>query len=549
MHITKQAWKSKNGKTYYTVLLRESFREEGRVKKRTIANLKNCSEKDVAAIEFALRHKDSLDSLISRSSIHTKQGKSFGAVWAVYQIAQRLGIQEALGDTFQGKLALWQVIGRVIDQGSRLSAVRLASAHACEILGFTRGFNEDDLYENLSWVTENQDSIEDRLFQQRARNHTKPPELFLYDVTSSYFEGDKNELAAYGYNRDRKKGKKQVVMGLLCDEEGTPLSAELFKGNTQDPQTFSSQIRKATKRFGCTRATFVGDRGMIKAGQIEILDDAAFHYITAITKPQIETLLKAGTLNLDLFDTEICEVASENVRYIYRKNPWRAEEIAATRQSKCSICQQLITEQNLYLKEHPRAGTATALKKINQKIKTFKIGGWVSATVKDRILELKIDEAQLYQEAVLDGCYVIKTDLPGQMADKQTIHDRYKDLALVENAFRTCKTAHLELRPIYVRTEAHTRAHALIVMLSYMVLRELRQMWKSIDMTVEEGIEQLKTVCTMEVSISGKCFWNIPEPRKEIKNLLECSAVKLPATLPYVNLKVVTKKKLVHKRK
>src|SRR2546428_9563526 len=299
-HITR------GGKTYTRHLLRESYRAHGKVLHRTLANVSHCSEAEIEAIRLALRHKGELEHLGPiQDTITLQQGPSFGAVWTVYHVARRLGIAQALGTTREGKLALWQVMARVIDQGSGLSAVRLAMAHAaCDVLG-VGAFDEDALYENLDWLAGAQASVEDRLFAQRTK--TKPVSLFLYDVTSSYLEGTHNELAAFGYNRDGKKGKRQIVIGLLCDEDGQPVSIEVFPGNTQDPQTFAAQINKVKARFGVHAITFVGDRGMIKGQQIADLAQQGLHYITAITKPQSEKLLKQGTLNLDLFVQELAE--------------------------------------------------------------------------------------------------------------------------------------------------------------------------------------------------------------------------------------------------
>ena len=181
-----------------------------------------------------------------------QQGPSLGAVWTVYHVARRLGIAQALGTTREGKLALWQVIARVIDQGSRLSAVRLAMSHAaCDVLGLGT-FDEDALYENRDWLAGAEARIEDRLFAQRQK--TKPASLFLYDVTSSYLEGTQNALAAFGYNSDGKQGQPQIVIGLLCDEDGQPVSIEVFPGHTPDPGTVASQIEKLKYRFGVTRS-------------------------------------------------------------------------------------------------------------------------------------------------------------------------------------------------------------------------------------------------------------------------------------------------------
>src|SRR5499425_2119125 len=273
-HITR------DGKTYTRHLLRESYRAHGKVLHRTLANVSHCSDAEIEAIRLALRHKEELEHLGTiQDALTLQQGPSFGAVWTVYHVARRLEIAQALGTTREGKLALWQVIARVIDQGSRLSAVRLAMSHAaCDVLGLGP-FDEDALYENLDWLAGAQAAIEDRLFAQRQK--TQPASLFLYDVTSSYLEGTQNELAAFGYNRDGKKGKRQIVIGLLCDEDGQPVSIEVFPGNTQDPQTFATQINKVKARFGVQAITFVGDRGMIKGQQIEDLAQQGLHYMTA----------------------------------------------------------------------------------------------------------------------------------------------------------------------------------------------------------------------------------------------------------------------------
>lgn len=550
MHIVRQKWKSGNGRVYQTVLLRESYRDGDKVKKRTVANLSNCSESEVAAIELALKHKDDLTALKSMDEVQLKEDRPVGAISAIYQVAQRLGIEKALGTDFNGKLALWQVLARVLDQGSRLSAVRLAKTIPCELLGFTRGFDENDLYENLSWLSLQQDSIEKKLFQERCKKTTQAPTLFLYDVTSSYLEGQDNALADYGYNRDGKRGKKQIVMGLLCDSEGNPVSTELFKGNTQDLKTFGPQITKAMERFGCTEVTFVGDRGMIKAKQIEELHHAHFHYITAITKPQVEALVNKNVIQMELFEDTVCEAFDEGVRYIYRRNSYRVKEMAAMRQSKQETVLRLIAAKNAYLAERPKARLETALRAVNKKIQSLKVSKWLSVQGEGRELKLVEDREALAEESKFDGCYVIKTDLAEEQASKEVVHDRYKDLTLVERAFRTCKTSHLELRPVYVRTEANTRGHALVVMLAYMIIRELQRSWREVDLTVEECINQLQTLSAMVVSVAGggQCY-KIPEPRDQSKKLLELLGVRLPTAMPFKTIKVDTKKKLQKERK
>jgi hypothetical protein len=552
MHIHRV--KSKRGKkVYQQILLRESYRETGSkrsaVKKRTLLNLTNYPPEIVSAMELALKHRKDLSALTSISDVRISQGQSVGGVWTLFQVARNLGIDKALGTHQAGKLALWQVIARVLSQGSRLSAVRLAKTHAAaDIIGFEHGFNEDHLYENLTWLSENQETIEKRLFTFR-RGQAKP-ELFLYDVTSSYLEGDQNALADWGYNRDKKHGKKQIVIGLLCDEQGEPTSTEVFTGNTRDLETFASQIHKARMHFGCERVTMVGDRGMIKSAQIEDLSKVGFNYITAITKPQIRSLIKKGIFQLGLFDQHLCEVNDCGIRYILRRNPHRAQEMAASRGSKLSALKALADEQNRYLAEHPRADRHTAWKKVLEKGERMGLDSMVTVTAAARRIEVHVDTEYIAEIAELDGCYAIKSDLPVEAASKEIIHDRYKDLTLVEGAFRTFKTTHLEVRPVFVRTEANTRGHVLVVMLSYLIVRELRRAWSTFDLTVEEGLEELSKLCAMELSIKdGASCLRLPDPSPQTKDLLKALKINLPAVLPKSKVRVDTKRKLTTRRK
>lgn len=550
--------KVKQGDKVYTRhLLRESYREGKTVKHRTIANLSHCSAEEIEAIRLALRHKKELGELLQGNQVGSKaekitqkQGLSFGAVWVLADIARQIGISSALGNTREGKLALWQVIARVIDQGSRLSAVRLAGYHAaCDIIGLDK-FNEDHLYANLDWLSDHQSVIEDRLYR-KVEEYRSGSGLYLYDVTSSYFEGTENALAAFGYNRDKKKGKLQIVIGLLCNEIGVPLSIEVFTGNTTDLKTVGSQIEKVKERFGGGEVTMVGDRGMIKNNQIKDMQKEGFHYITAITKPQIDKLLNEKVLQLELFDDELAEIeANEGIRYILRRNARRAEEISKARADKLASINREVIKLNQYLKEHQRAKEEVALKKIDGKIKKLKLSEWVTVTINERAISISIDKDELAKESKLDGCYVLKTDLTKKQAAKEIVHDRYKDLTLVEMAFRTSKTVELEVRPINVRLESRTRGHVFIVMLAYRIIQELAKRWKEFNLTVEEGIKELSTLCSVEVELSGVGKVNqLPVPRESIRNLLEAAKVKLPDSLPCKGVNVTTKRKLAERRK
>ena len=549
MHVDTSTVRSKSGKVYTRHLIRQAYRDEqGRPRQRTIANISKCSTQEIDAIKLALKHKSDLTQLAGlKDDVAFQQGLSVGAVWTLGSLARELGLAEALGGDRQGKLALWQVMARVIDQGSRLSAVRLAGAHAaCDVLDL-EGFDEDDLYANLDWLCENQAAIEARLFANLYPTHK--PTLFLYDVTSSYLEGMDNELAAFGYNRDGKRGKKQIVIGLLCDEQGVPLSIEVFQGNTGDSQTFLAQVRKVAERFQAEAVTFVGDRGMIKTPQMRQMPEG-FHYITAITKPQIRKLIVEGVIQQELFDEDLAEVQSvEGLRYILRRNPFRAEEMGASRRDKLASVRRLLAGRNDYLAAHPRAKVATALRTVEKKIEQLRLAGWVQVAAAGRTLSLVEDPEALAEEAKLDGCYVIQTDLAKETAPKEMVHQRYKDLAQVEWAFRTSKTVHLENRPVYVRLASRTRGHVFVVMLGYRIVRELTRRWQSLDLRVPEGLDQLSTVCSIQVLVQGQVrCQTIPEPRPAVAELLTAAGVRLPAALPSKGVVVATRKKLTERR-
>jgi hypothetical protein len=536
----------RGNKTYTRNLLRTSFRENGKVKHKTLLNLSGCSDDEINALKLALKYKKDLTSLASLGDIETVLGKRIGAVWTLNAIAERNGISKVLGNDRDGRLALLQVIARVIDQGSRLSAVRFAMSHAvCEILGIDK-LDEGDLYPNLAWLAQHQEQIEKELFGGRFPKTV--PTLFLYDVTSSYLEGTCNELADWGYNRDKKKGKMQIVVGLLAGPDGLPVAVRVFEGNTNDTKTVSEQVRILASSFGVKNVTLVGDRGMLKGPQIDALPED-FRYITAITKPQILKMLSKGVLQYELFTDRICEVESEGIRYILRRNPVRAKQIAGTRESKLASIKKTAKERTEYLAEHPKADPEKALAKVIAKMKKIKADKWLTAVLKDRVISVEKDEEALGEVALLDGCYVVKSDVAKSDADKQTLHDRYCDLEMVERSFRTMKTTHLDLRPVFVKKKESTQGHAFVVMLALLIQRELEQCWSELNTTVKEGIDELGAIHMQEVHLGGACIQDIPTPNKLGKQLLQKARVQLPSVLPRRNPNVHTTKKLPSERK
>ena len=432
--------------------------------------------------------------------------------------------------------------------------MRLARDHGAAAILDLPSFDEDDLYANLAWLSGQQSNVEQRLFAHRYQQACAGPSLFLYDVTSTYLEGEHNALAAFGYNRDGKRGKKQIVVGLLCDQDGVPLAIEAFPGNTGDTRTMAPQIDKLRERFGAENITLVGDRGMIRGPQIVDLNTADCHYITALSKPQIEVLLAKGTIQMDLFEDELAEVfatAESSItgkaeRYILRRNPVRRREMMAVRMDKKATLERELAGLNDYLAAHPRAKPETARKRVEKRLAKLGLGNWLAAGVEGRVLTLGVDEESLAEEAKLDGCYLIRTDLEAGVADKHLVHERYKSLSLVEQAFRRSKTVELEMRPVHVRKEGSTRGHLLVVMLAYLLMQELGRRWAHLDMTVAEGLARLNTYCAVEVAGVVKMLL---EPRADVQELLDAAEVTLPTVLRTNKPDVSTKKKLPKSRR
>lgn len=352
-------------------------------------------------------------------------------------------------------------------------------------------------------------------------------------------------------------------MGLLTDAEGEPLSVEVFKGNTQDVSTLTAQVHKLAQAFGCQRLTLVGDRGMIKQIGIEALQGEDFYFISAITKVQIKALLKDEVLEMALFEQPLAEVvltpeaesigaAARGRRYILKRNPVRAQELTDSRQRKQAAVEKRLNDCNQTLARSPRAQLAVARRHLLRYIAQLKLDGWLTVRKRrgQRQLELVKDQAALEAQSQLDGCYVLHTDLPPHAASAQTVHERYRDLAHVEQGFRTCKTVQLEMRPWFVTCEASTRGHALVVMLAYKIVRYLAQCWKPFDIEVVEALDALKQITLASVHVAGyPAYQSVPTPRAELRPLLSAAGIELPQKLPQLGTHVVTRKNISKSRK
>lgn len=448
------------------ILLREAYREDGKVKNRTLANLSSWKPERIEALRRALKGE------FDGGSVDVQSGEIFGVLFVLKQLADDLGISRALGKSIDARLTLFLILARIAHGGSRLSAVRWAKQHVVEDVLGLKAFDEDDLYAALDWVAQQQTQIETRLYQSYLKRGGQPPALVLYDVTSSYLEGEYNELAAYGYNRDGKRGKKQIVIGLLTAADGEPLSCRVFEGNTADPSTLARQITLLKEQFKVEEVVLVGDRGMVKAKGQKALDEQGLKYITALTQAQVRTLLKHKVLQPELFDMDLTEVEHDGRRLILRRNDAMRARENHRRQDKLHRLRQKIEVRNAFVQTHPRAKAQTGLDRLQAWLKQYQLSSFVTLTLEHRTIMVHLDEEALAQSALLDGCYTVQTNLAASLMDTPTVAARYLDLQKVERNFRTLKTGFLQVRPLFLLKALRTQGHVFVSMLALKITRQ-----------------------------------------------------------------------------
>jgi transposase len=439
-----------------------------------------------------------------------EMGPCYGVLAGLHGLAREWGMVSAVGEaTRTQRLALYLVYARLMLEESRLAAARASEDHAVREALEVGSFDEDDLYRALEYLEEHQSQIEAALAPKPCGKGAGA--VFLYDVTSVYFEGQHNALAEFGYNRDGKKGKKQMVAGLLTDGEGEPLSIQLYRGNTNDPPTFLDAVEKLKVRFGADEVALVGDRGMIKALGKQALGEAKFRYVTALTEPQVRALLKAGKLQMELFDEKPAEVEVGGKRYVLRRNPQTQAREGARRADQWQRVQVWMRTRNEQVKQKERCDPQSSLRQAQARLAKYRLTGWVSVRLEGREMVGQEDQAAREAEAQLDGCYVVESDLPAEAATTQQVHDRYVSLTAVERDFRTLKTGLLKIRPVFLRKEDRTRGHALVSLLALKLARELDRRMAPLGLTVKDAIERLKGVRLVRLGEPGMGLWRLPD--------------------------------------
>ena len=463
------------------ILLRESYRDAGKIKKRTIANLSDWPTEIVEGLRTLL--KGGKVAPADQESIIARRALPHGHVAAVLGTLRNIGLDRMLGPPRNRcrDLVIAMIVARLIAPASKLATARMldpltASSSLGDVLGLGP-VDEDELYVALDWLGERQEAIEKAL----ARKHLHDGTLVLYDVSSSYVEGRCCELARLGYNRDGKKGKLQIVYGLLCAADGCPVAIEVFEGDTGDPRTLAAQIDKVKKRFALERVALVGDRGMITQARLDAeIAPAGLDWITASRAPAIRTLVEAGALQMSLFDQrDMAAITSPDYpgeRLIVCRNPDLARErtrkredlLAATEADLAVIAAAVRRARN------PLRGEAEIALKVGAVVNRHKVAKHFELSIGEASFSFHRKTEAIAAEAALDGIYVVRTNLPKKLLDDAATVGAYKSLARVERAFRSLKTVDIHLRPIFHWTTPRVRAHVLLCMLAYHVEHHIR---------------------------------------------------------------------------
>lgn len=474
------------------VLLRESYREDGRVKSRTLANLSNWPDEKVQTLRAVLRG----DKLVpaGEGGFEIRRSLPHGHVLAALTAARRIGLDELFprrAPRRRRDLTLALIVARLLDPAAKLATARMLDpATASHSLGETLGLGAvpvREIYTALDGLGSEQTFIENQL----ARRHLKDGALVLYDVTSTYLEGRHCPLARRGYSRDKRADRPQLVIGLLCASDGCPVAVEVFEGNTADPATVASQIGKLKDRFKLKRVVVVGDRGMSsRALRVDIADarieqglrPAGLDWITALRAPAIKALAaEGGPLQPSLFDDrDMAEIASPDFpdeRLVVCKNPLLAEERARKREELPTATEKDLAriETRVERAKNPLRGAADIGRAVGAAIGKRKMAKHFEIAITDATFGFARKQDRIAAEALLDGLYVLRTNLTAVQSDDAATVRSYKSLAQVERAFRSMKTIDLEIRPVFHWTAPRVRAHVLLCMLAYYLEWHMRR--------------------------------------------------------------------------
>jgi transposase len=524
-------------------ILRTSFRDKntGKMAHTQHGRITGCTLEELKMLQLAFRQK--VVPADSPAAFRTLQSKEYGASRALLQLARELGLHRILYSRTEPWVedVLAMIVGRIVYQGSKLSLcnqwMNTTLWEQCGVEG--RPDVEDHCYLPLDRLLERQRAIQKKL----AAKHLKNGALVLYDITSTYFEGayEHSEIVIFGHNRDQKNGHEQVVIGLLCTTEGCPVGCEVFPGNTNDSTTVVDKIAELRQCYGLEKIVFVGDRGMITEARLGELDGVeGLNTISALTHRQILKLLKRKVIQTDLFDerhiVEVIDPENEKERYCLCRNPLTAQSERQTRQRLIELSQEGLEKIAAYQKKTSVETLGARIGKLLAKYKVGKFFHWEVVAAADKHsrehrVVWTLDEQKVAQEQLLDGCYIVRTDVSTHCMDKDEVVAGYKGLAHVERAFRSLKTPHLEIRPVFHKKDERIQAHIFLCTLAYYLqwhmVQRLRPLFESDGegkdrrWTVENVIERLKQIQRNEVEANGVRFHQITELDPEQKRIIE----------------------------
>jgi hypothetical protein len=464
------------------ILLRESYREGRKVRKRTLCNLSDWPAAHIEGLRGVLRGGTVIPA--GREAFTVIRTLPHGHVAAALGTARRIGLDRILGPDGNRcrDLVLALLVGRILEPASKLAAARaLSPATAASSLGAGLDLgevDEDELYTALDWLLERQPAIETALAKRHLTNGT----LVLYDVSSSYMEGRCCPLAKRGYSRDGRRGTLQIIYGLLCAADGCPVAIEVFDGNTADPMTLATQVEKLKQRFHLDHVVLVGDRGMIT--QARITDDikaAGLDWITALRAPAIKALLETGALQLSLFDQrDMASITAPDFpgeRLVVCRNPDLAAERTRKRQDLLAATERDLAriQASVARKRDPLRGIAEIALAVGAVLDKHKMAKHFDLAITDVAFSFARKAAEIAVEAANDGIYVVRTSLPAEALDDAAVVRSYKSLSLVERAFRCIKTVDLQVRPVHHWLAERVRAHVCLCMLAYYLEWHMRQ--------------------------------------------------------------------------
>ena len=529
-------------------ILRTSFRENGKMKHTQHGRITGCSLAQLKILQLAFRER--VVPVDDPQAFKILNSREYGASYSILAIAKQLGLHKVLysrPEPWVNSL-LAMIVGRLVYAGSKLS---LCNHHpnTClwELCGIAGPPDVDvHCYEPMDKLLERQAAIQKNL----ARRHLNGGHLVLYDITSVYFEGayKASELVKFGYNRDRKKGREQIVVGLICNSQGCPVGVEVYAGNTKDETTVIDKIHEIKLNYGIEKIIFVGDRGMITQSNIEALEDEAdLHMISALTHGEMMTLRNEKVIELDLFDErnihEVSDPSNRSRRYCLCRNPVTAQRESDTRQRLLDLTANALQGIAAYKRKTTVEKLGARVGKVLAQYKMGKFIQWSiapdktnSESRKHRLL-WSIDTDKVAQEKKFDGCYIISTDVDAGQMNTVEVVNAYKSLTFVERAFRNLKTVQLEIRPVYHKNDDRIRSHVFVCMLAYYLQWHMEQRLAPLFKDDGEGKERrwtfrgvidcLAQITRSRVTVNGAEFYQNSTPTEEQEQILSLLEVKM----------------------